>query len=115
MDVKSVYKKLETMVNKNPSKYILTVEMCKNIKKLSNEYADVALGLIFEHYALSLKKTKFIESDFVSNASKKNDTKSLPYRSRTHENGKGPEFDGEKLPIQLQSIISAYMTYITSE
>lgn len=99
-------------INSNPDAYALTSESCNLLKCLPLQYGEFALGLINEYYSRTLKKSKVQLEDFVSNASKKNNTLNLPYKGRTYENGKVPQYDAEKLPQPLQKILSVYLKYI---
>lgn len=115
MDVRAVYKHLENEVTKNPDKYILTTAVCNNINQLlPDNGGNFLLGLIYEHHSLSLKSKKLSELDFVTRMNRKHNVLLLPYKGKTYDTGKGPKYeDMEKLPLKLQKIIVAYISYIT--
>ena len=112
MDPKSVYKSLKTEINSNPSGYSLTLTICNNIKKLPLDHSMFIQGLINEHFVINSRKKKIVISDLAVHSSKKNNTLTVAYKGKTHENGKGPEFTVSKLPIELQKILVAYYNRI---
>lgn len=113
MNVKQVYNNLDVLVRENPDRYFLTAKICNSINRLPLEYGNVLLGLIYGYYVSSSRIAKPTELDLVSRINKKNGTLGLPYKGKTFENGKGPQFEVDKLPPKLQKIIAAYITLIS--
>jgi len=113
MDVKNIYKKLEDQITQiTTGNYDLTINICNSIKKLPLDHSMFILGLINEHYVQNCRKKQILITDLVTRSSKKNNTLTVVYKGKTHENGKGPEFLVDKLPIKLQKIIVAYYLLI---
>ena len=113
MDIKAVYSKLDALVTSTPDNYVLTTKICNSINRLPLTHSNVLLGLIYEHYIITNRIKNPTELSLVSRINKKNNTLGLPYKGKTCENGKGPQFDAEKLHPKLEKIIVAYMNMIS--
>lgn len=112
MNVKQVYKILLEDIKSN--NYTLDVTTCNMIKNLPVEYSNFLLGLIYEFYVIEQKKNHVILTDLVKKTNTKGNTLIIPYKAKTHDNGKGPQFNNaNRLPLELQKLIVAYINYIT--
>jgi hypothetical protein len=118
METRKLYDILLLRINADKGKTdrVLSVQICNKIKKkLPLEYSEALLGLIYRHYELNHAKKKLEEDDYISPASKKDNTLNLPYKIKTYSNGKVPQVAGEKLPVGLINIIVEYINYIESK
>ena len=114
-EVEQIYSLLFDKITKTPTQYKLNKTMCSNVIKLDIDHANFILALIYNYYVVENKKKNVSTLDLVKSASKKSNIVSVPYGGKTHDNGKGPQFENilSKFPITLQQLIAAYMEYIS--
>jgi len=110
--IKEVYLTLKEAIAKNPDKYILDSIICNKIKRLPIEYGNFLLGLINEYYVNSIKKRPVNKQDLVSAATKKGNILTVPYKGKTHDNKKAPQFEAQNLPAALEKMIAAFIDYV---
>ena len=103
---------IKSINNNNSNNYILNDEICNIINNLPLIYSQCLLGLIFHFYVIDTSKRNIGLPDLIKRASTKTLSVILPYKGKTYDNGKGPEFFVNKLPINLQKILVAYIKYI---
>jgi hypothetical protein len=114
-NIREIYQLLDQSIKKDPNKYILDVIVCNKINKLPKEYGNFLLGLIDEYYVIVTKKKNVTKSDLVTSGNKKNNVLITPYKGKTYDTGKAPQYgtsEISKFPQQLEKIIAAFIDYV---